>query len=177
MGSLRKTFYWYFPKRLRANYLVLILQSWECFFCNFHGRTGNNILQVTGSNIVSSNHFIMQYFFIRPAGPITASSEVRGHIFLYCRIFFFFLRNAGLSNCVEGWTNGVRILPEPKQKESNPSGFWGKIQLLVPGFLLTAMHVPQGSLFLLDTEHILLSPKQIISRNLKVNIWIDEMTS
>lgn len=90
MGSLRKTFYWYFPKRLHANYLVLILQSWECFFCKFHGRTGNNILQVTGSNIVSSNHFIMQYFFIRPAGPITASSEVRGHIFLYCRIFFFF---------------------------------------------------------------------------------------
>lgn len=116
MGSLRKTFYWYFPKRLHANYLVLILQSWECFFCNFHGRTGNNILQVTGSNIVSSNHFIMQYFFIRPAGPITASSEVRGHIFLYCRIFFFFPQKCRAQQLCGGLNKWCQNPPWAKTK-------------------------------------------------------------
>lgn len=56
----------------------------------------------------------------------------------------FFHSNAGLSNSVEHSANRVNILLEPKkQKESKQAGFWGRIQLFIPGFLLRAIHIPQ----------------------------------
>lgn len=70
--------------------------------------------------------------------------------------------------------NCVNILCElKKQKESKQAGFWGRIQISFQDSYSEQYTFHNSSLFLINTEHILLSQEQIFSSNIYMSIWVD----